>query len=367
MGQKIERDQQRFQKIVRGKIRSNLGKYISRGELIGKKGADHISIPLPAIQLPQFRHGSKNSGGVGSGPGDVGQPLSQSDQEGDEPKPGDQPGNHILEVELTMEELADILGEELSLPRIEPKGRANIVSTKDKYTSIRGVGPESLRHFKRTYRRALQRLVSSGTYNPLDPKVVPIRQDKQYRSWKETPKPETVAAIIYMMDVSGSMTDDLKEIVRIESFWLDTWIQRHYDGVERVYIIHDAAAREVDEHTFFHTRESGGTRISSAYELAAKVIEARFPPSEFNIYAFHFSDGDNWGDDVPICLKLLKERILPAVNLFGYGQVDSPYGSCEFMDHIGGLGETEEKIITSKIADREGIVASIRELLGSGR
>ena len=107
------------------------------------------------------------------------------------------------------------------------------------------------------------------------------------------------------MDVSGSMTDEQKEIVRIEAFWIDTWIKAHYKGVETVYIIHDAAAQEVDEHTFYHTREIGGTKISSAYELADKIIDARYPPDEWNVYAFHFSDGDNWGDDIPHCIEIL--------------------------------------------------------------
>src|SRR4029450_7174367 len=96
--------------------------------------------------------------------------------------------------------------------------------------------------------------------------------------WKETPKPESVAAIIYMMDVSGSMTDEEKEIVRIEAFWIDTWIKAHYKGVETAYIIHDAVAHEVDEHTFYHTRESGGTKISRAYEMAHKKLDKRSPP-----------------------------------------------------------------------------------------
>src|SRR4051812_35289464 len=227
MGQKIERDQQRFRKIVRGKVKSNLGKYISRGEMIGKKGKDLVSIPLPTIDLPQFRYGQKGGGGVGQGQGDPGQPLTAPQGEG-EGQAGDQPGGHILEVDLTMEELAQILGEELALPRIEPRGKKNIVTTKDKYTGIRQSGPESLRHFKRTFKRAMRRQIASGSYDPLRPVVVPIREDKQYRSWKEVNKPESVAAIIYMMDVSGSMTDEQKEIVRIEAFWIDTWLKAHY-------------------------------------------------------------------------------------------------------------------------------------------
>ena len=366
MGQRIDRDYQRFRKIVRGKVKSDLSKYISRGEMIGKKGRDYVSIPLPQIQIPQFRYGDKNSGGVGQGDGDVGQPLTAPQGDG-EPQAGDQPGGHILEVELSLEEMAEILGEELALPRIQPRGKKNIKTQRDRYTSIRQVGPESLRHFKRTYKKALKRMISTGTYDPVDPLVIPERGDKQYRSWKETQLPESVAVIIYMMDVSGSMTDEQKEIVRIEAFWIDMWIKAHYQGIETVYIIHDAQAQEVDEHTFYHTRESGGTKISSAYILADKIINARYPPDQWNVYAFHFSDGDNWGDDTEHCLEILKEKLLPKVNLFGYGQVESPYGSGEFFEYIHELLGERENVVASRIPDRDAILTSIKEFLGTGR
>src|SRR2546423_719964 len=171
--------------------------------MIGKKGKDFVSIPLPQIDIPQFRYGQKGSGGVGSGKGDVGQPLGPPQGDG-KTGAGDQPGGHILEVELTLEELAAILGEELALPRIEPRGKKNIVTPRDKYTGIRQAGPESLRHFKRTFKRALKRQISSQTYNPERPIVLPIRADKQYRSWKEVHKPESVAAIIYLKERSGA-------------------------------------------------------------------------------------------------------------------------------------------------------------------
>jgi uncharacterized sporulation protein YeaH/YhbH (DUF444 family) len=266
-----------------------------------------------------------------------------------------------------MEEMAQILGEELALPRIEPRGKKNITTTRDRYTGIRQAGPESLRHFKRTFKRALRRQIISQTYDPRDPIVVPIRQDKQYRSWKEVKQPHAVAVIIYMMDVSGSMTDEQKEIVRIEAFWIDTWIKAHYQGVETAYIIHDAAAQEVDEHTFYHTRESGGTKISSAYILADKIITARYPPDAWNVYAFHFSDGDNWGDDIPTCIEILQEKLLPKVNLFGYGQVESPYGSGEFYEYVHEMLSEKKNVVCSRIPDREAILGSIKEFLGTGR
>jgi len=367
VGQHIERDQARFRKIVRGKVKSDLSKYISRGEMIGKKGKDLVSIPLPSIDIPQFRFGKKGSGGVASGDGDVGTPLGPGQDDGSGNKAGDQPGGHILEVELTMEEMAAILGEELALPRIEPRGKKNIVTKRDRYNTIRQVGPESLKHFKRTFKRALKRQISSGSYAPEDPRIIPVREDKRYRSWKDVPQPQAVAVIVYMMDVSGSMTDEQKEIVRIEAFWIDTWIKRHYKGVETVYIIHDAAAKEVDEHTFYHTRESGGTKISAAYDLANKVIDARFPPADWNLYAFHFSDGDNWGDDNPKCLKILTDHLLPKVNLFGYGQVESPYGSGEFYEYIHEMLGERDNVVASRIPDRDAILGSIKEFLGTGR
>src|SRR5436309_14708330 len=128
VGQKIERDHQRFKKIVRGKVKSNLGKYISRGEMIGQKGKDLISIPLPQIDILQFRYGNKGQGGVGQGKGDVGMPLGPPQPADGSEGAGSEPGGHILEVELSLGDLAAILGEELALPRIEPRGKKNIVS-----------------------------------------------------------------------------------------------------------------------------------------------------------------------------------------------------------------------------------------------
>src|SRR2546426_692386 len=191
MSLKIDQDHSRFRAIVRGKIRQNLRKYISQGELIGRKGKDLVSIPLPQIDIPRFKFGSRDKGGVGQGNGDVGDTVGQGDEAQDGAgKAGDKEGEHMLEVELSLDELAQI------------------------------------------------------------------------------------------MDVSGSMGDEQKEVVRIESFWIDTWLRSQYKGLESRFIIHDAVAKEVDRDTFFKTRESGGTMISSAYKLCARMIENDFPPSE---------------------------------------------------------------------------------------
>jgi sporulation protein YhbH len=371
MGLRIDADHARFKDIVRGKIKQNLRKYIQKGEMIGKQGKDLISIPVPSIELPRFRFGHRDTGGVGQGEGEPGQVLKPGQVEPGEggKKAGSDAGEHGLEIDVTMEELAQMLGDELKLPRIQPKGKENIEDVKYRYTGINPQGPESLRHFKRTFKQALKRQIAQGTYDPARPMVVPVRNDRRYRAWKEIIEPQSNAVIIYMMDVSGSMGDEQKEIVRIESFWLDTWLRSQYKGIESRYIIHDAMAKEVDRDTFFHTRESGGTMISSAYKLCWKMIEESYPSTDWNIYPFHFSDGDNWSsDDSAQCIALLKEKILPTVNMFCYGQVESPYGSGQFIKDLrehfpSGPGQ---RVITSEIKDKDAIYGSIRDFLGKG-
>ena len=369
MSLRIDQDHSRFRNIVRGKIRENLRKYISKGELMGRQGKDIVSIPIPQIDIPKFRFGDKQQGGVAQGDGEPGDALSGSEQEGPGAgKAGDQAGDHALEVEVTLDELADILGEELELPNIDNRGKSSIIDKKDRYVGVRTVGPNSLRHFKRTFRSALRRQIALGTYNPKRPVIIPTRDDLRFKSWKTEHEPVTNAVILYMMDVSGSMGDEQKEIVRIESFWIDTWLRHQYKGIETRFIIHDAAAREVDRDTFFRTRESGGTMISSAYRLAAEMIEADYPATEWNIYPFHFSDGDNWSvDDTLLCVDVLKNQLLPVSNMFCYGQVDSPYGSGQFIKDLVEHFSDDDRLVTSEINDRDAIVGSIREFLGAGK
>jgi uncharacterized sporulation protein YeaH/YhbH (DUF444 family) len=156
--------------------------------------------------------------------------------------------------------------------------------------------------------------------------------------------------------------------VRSESFWINTWLRHQYKGVTTRFIVHDAEAHEVDEHTFFHTRESGGTRISSAYQLVARMLDEEFPSAEWNVYVFHFSDGDNWGGgDTQLCVSLLKDKILPAANLFGYGQVASPYGSGAFINDLAGHFSGADNVVLADIAGRDEIYSSIKLFLGKGR
>ena len=230
------------------------------------------------------------------------------------------------------------------------------------------VGPSNLRNYKASYKEALKRYMSTGTYNPDDPVIVPIKKDLRFRSFKQATQPQSNAVVIYIMDVSGSMGGEQKEVVRLETFWIHTWLKHHYKGLQTRFIIHDAAAKEVDEDTFFKTSEAGGTLISSAYNLLKKMIDEEYNPSEWNIYPFHFSDGDNWSaEDTKYCLRLLKEDILEKVNMFGYGQVESKYGSGQFLKDLVKEFPEDDKLITSRVPNREKIPDSIRDFLGKGK
>lgn len=391
MGRKrIRKDWERFRRIVRREIRRNLEELITHGSVIGHKGGDTVKVPLKAIRLPEFRYDPRSAGGIGLGEGEPGQPI-EPDEEALEVRPGNLPGRHFPEVEIELEELAEILGEELELPRIEPKGQREVLGEEEEYDDVSPIGPESLLMKKRSYKRGLLRQLlmqgvpkskvqspTSEDYGPwtvdrrtiLPPpiEIVPIKEDKRYLYSEPRPRPQAAAVIMFMRDASGSMSGERTEIVRRVNFWLDLWLQAHYKNLRRVYILHDYRAEEVDEQEFYQMSSGGGTRISSAYELCNKIIDQRFPLDRWNIYPFHFSDGENWmGDTERSCLPLLQEKLLPKVNLFCYGQVslgrDSP------APHLERLRERldEEKLCTSIIAEREDILAAIRDFLGKGR
>jgi uncharacterized sporulation protein YeaH/YhbH (DUF444 family) len=310
-------------------------KYISQGELIGRQGKDVVSIPIPQIDIPRFRFGDKQQGGVGQGEGEARRPPRPATRSSPaRARPAATQGDHSLEVDVTLDELAEILGEELELPDIQDKGKSDLQRPRP-----------LLRHPPRRPRVAapLQAHLPRGAQAhdrqrhvpPDTPRGRPGPRRQALPLVEDDHEPVANAVIIYMMDVSGSMGDEQKEIVRIESFWIDAWLTKQYKGLESRFIIHDAVAREVDRETFFHTRESGGTMISSAYKLCAQIIDDDYPAAEWNIYPFHFSDGDNWSmDDTLSVRRAPEEAAPPAVNMFAYGQVESPYGSGQFIKDL---------------------------------
>lgn len=354
----IQPDVRRYHDIVKGKVREDLREYITSDDIVAQHGNDIISIPVREISTPQFVFGS-NEQGVGEGEGEEGQ--------GKGGKAGEHEGKKQREEPFHVEELADLLGEHLQLPRIQPRPTTGLQQFVPRYESISRRGPNALRDNKRTFLEALKRTIAEGAYDPENPIVVPIKDDFRYKSPKLKPRPKTNAVIIYMIDVSGSMGDLEKSLARNTAFWTDAWIDRQYKGTEKCYIIHDSTAKLVDREAFFSTRESGGTMISSAYQLAREQIATRFRPDEWNIYLFHFSDGENWSrQDNNKALQILKEDLLPYVNLFGFVEVGGRDGG-DFKDHLGEELDGREEVVVASLPSREEIIPTIQKLLGTGR
>ncbi len=409
MGRRIKQDEQEFMDIIKRRIknRDDLLGFIQRGELIvpDKKGGG-FKIPMPEIHIPRLRivpppedsDDGDNDGDQGVGPaigvgqdprvkpgdvlGDV--PSEDGNGEGDgDRKAGRGKGSSKIPIELSEEESIQLLMEILELPRILPKGSKNIKIEEKKYTEIRTTGPDSLLHKRRTIKEALKRAIIEGTYNPNDPKIVPVRKDRRYRASEIITKPQNNAVIFYMMDVSGSMSDEDRKIVRFTCALISFWLRANYDGVEEVWILHDDSAERVTREEFITpSSRSGGTTISSAHELMVKIYEDDFDPAQWNIYPFYFSDGFNWGGDDAICLKLLKEKILPAVNQYSYAEISaerpwmldvpknkggnfSPAGSFGHMlvDNFTG----SEKVAVANFRSMEEVPGAIKVFFGKGR
>ena len=137
------------------------------------------------------------------------------------------------------------------------------------------------------------------------------------------PIPTTSAVMFCLMDVSGSMTQDIKDLAKRFFVLLHMFLKRHYEKTEVVFIRHHTKADEVDEDEFFYSRETGGTVVSSALELMQKIIQERYPTNSWNIYAAQASDGENWQDDSPRCRDLLVKSLLPLLQYFAYVEITS--------------------------------------------
>lgn len=368
MSLKIDSDITRFKNIVRGKIKSDLKKFVSSEHMLGQQGSKTIRIPIDSIDLPRFTYGGAG-GGAGSGDGDPGDPMPGQDQQGKgSGKAGNEKGEHDFTVEFTPEDLAKLLGEELELPDIADKAKGKIGSKASKYNTVRRVGPEGLRNFKRTYKEALKRSIATGNYNPADPVIIPIKDDKRYRASTPVPQPDVNAVIIYVMDISGSMQDQQRHIIKSEVYWTDLWLQHQYKGLVSRFIVHDTTAMEVDREQFFASSEAGGTSISSGYELAAHIIETEHPFSDWNSYVIHASDGDNWDSvDNTKAISIIRDRLVPNCNMFGYEQIFSENGSGQFYDEISTNFATEDKVLFHKTTSVDDVLGALKHFLGKGK
>lgn len=359
------RNKDRYNRKVKKGLQDSgaIKELIKKPETLRNKGNGKIGVPYD-IELPRFKYGQKGQGGVSKGEGEPGDPVDGKGepQPGDEPgKAGEQEGSH--ELELTNEELREMIREELELPRIEPDEQDMVVQEEEKLKSLSRQGPRSRLHRKRTMTEALKRTMTENPdYQPGDPIEI-LPGDEVYKSFKTEVKPESGAIIIKIMDVSGSMTKEQKDLARATSHWLDFLLEEPYPDLEKRFIIHDTEAQEVDEHTFYHTTESGGTKISGALKKALDIITSL--PEHQNIYIHHFTDGDNWGDDNAECFAIVDELINhPRVKHYGVFHTHSPYGDGQYCREVQKKFKSEDKVVVSDMEGRDDIGKAIKEQHG---
>ncbi len=328
-------DRQRHRQKLRQSLRDNIADIISEESIIGKDGDRVVKVPIRGIKEYRFVFGD-NSGGVGQGDGNtqpgqvVGKSSGDKQAAGDEA--GNQPGVDYYETEVTLDELVEIMFEDLELPDLERKKMREIAAPRtSRRKGYRSAGLRIRLDKRRTVRAKVKReLATKHTSASLESvgtaERFPFHQnDLTYRHMVPDIREESNAAVFCMMDTSGSMDSTKKYLARSFFFLLYQFIRTRYRNVELVFLAHHTEAREVSEEEFFHKGESGGTFLSSAYAKALEIIDARYHPSLWNIYAFHCSDGDNFDSDTPTALKLAAQ-LCDVCNLVGFGEI-KPLGS----------------------------------------
>ena len=330
-------DRQRHRQKVREAIRENITDLIAEESIIGKDKDKIIKVPIRGVKEYRFIYG-ENTPGVGQGDGNSqpGQVLGRTQGEGrgqGQDKAGDQPGVDYYETDVTLEELIEIMFEDLELPDMERKILRQVMSERlSKRKGYRRAGIRVRLDKKRTAVSRIRRRLAverrdrvAGEERDEDRRFPFHKDDMIYRHTVEDVRPESNAVVVCIMDTSGSMDTMKKYLARSFFFLLYQFVRTKYQNVEIVFIAHHTEGREVTEEEFFYKGESGGTFISSGYNKAIDIIQERYHPALWNVYAFHCSDGDNFESDNPATLKAAKQ-ICEMCNLFGYGEI-KPLGS----------------------------------------
>jgi hypothetical protein len=372
-------DRLRHRQKIRSSIRENIADIIAEESIIGRSGDRVIKVPIRGIKEYRFVYGD-NQPGVGEGAtGDTkrGDLLGERSKDGGPPKPGEagqEPGVDYYETEVSLDELIDIMFEDLELPDLERKQLASIESLRlTKRKGFRSVGLRVRLDRRRTIRekirrvRARKRNVSEPGLVTVEPREPFHQSDLRYRHRTVEIHKTSNAVVLCIMDTSGSMDVVKKYLARSFFFLLYQFVARRYEAVEVVFIAHDVEAKEVSEDEFFHKGEAGGTFVSSGYRKALDTIADRYHPELWNIYAFHCSDGDNFGSDNAAAIAAAKE-LCAVANLVGYGEI-KPRGAGYYGSS---LLETFQQIDvenfqTVLIERKEDVWPSFRALLGKDR
>tara|TARA_R100000808_G_scaffold9063_1_gene25175 strand:- start:5276 stop:6517 length:1242 start_codon:yes stop_codon:yes gene_type:complete len=338
-------DRMRHKKKIDKAIKESIKDVIADESIIGQNGKKKIRIPVRGIKEYRFIYGNNDKNKtVGSG-GDhtlkrgqkIGQRRADKGQAQGTGEGGNKKGDEYYDVEVTLEELAEYLFADLELPDLEKKQFKFVSqeSIKRKGYRFQGIRPRLSK--KETLKRKIRRRKMAekvGAYDPESDERFPFHKDDlKYHHIKPKIKENSSAVIFFLMDVSGSMSQERKYLARSFFFLLYQFLNHKYEKVDVVFISHSTNAKRVTEDDFFRVGTFGGTIISSALQLQLETIDREYHPNTWNIYTFYCGDGENWSSDNEKCLDLFKE-IKEISQLTGY---------CEINEHYEGLADEIEK------------------------
>jgi sporulation protein YhbH len=365
------KDAARHRQKIRDSIRKNIADVISDASIITQRKGQIIKVPVRGLKSYRFIFKRQSAGGLGVGQGEgkkgdvIGRRPSGDSKPG---QAGDRPGIDYLETEIEVEELIDMMLQDLGLPNLQDKAVAQTEIPQGwKYDSIEKTGLISRLDKKRSIKEAIRRtaafvgelmqrtgetedrcrralelaqgnlreaekMLSEG--KPLGSgggRVALFREDLRFRTLTEDVTRHSNAVVLAMMDVSGSMGTVKKYLARSFFFWLMEFLRRIYRNVDIRFIAHTTVAKLVTEEEFFHKGESGGTFCHSAYDLAFELIEKEYQTSRWNVYPFHFSDGEDF--DPPKTVASAESLLRLGVNMLGYAEIHTdPYSASTLME-----------------------------------
>ena len=370
-------DRARHRRKIEKAIKEGIHNIVAEESIIGESGKKKFKIPVRGIKEHKFVYGDNGSRRVGSGEGSdlkrgqvIGKKKKQKGQ-GEPEKAGNKRGEEFYEVELTLDQVAEYLFKDLELPNFENKRNAQVVAKKIKRKGYRTKGIRPRLDKKKSAIQRIKRMkkdeFSGKRENDSEESFSFLEKDLRYKHYKVSEKKTSSAVIFFLMDISGSMGKTKKFLSRSFFFLLYHFIRSRYDKVELCFVAYEAEAYEVDEKSFFERGSSGGTVASTGVKMVNNIIDQRYHPSSWNIYAFQASDGDNWPTDNDELLSAL-DILMPKLQFYGYCEIEPSKERMVWLkdSSLGTLfeGLTYDNLKSSNITVKEDIWGAFKHFFG---
>jgi uncharacterized sporulation protein YeaH/YhbH (DUF444 family) len=306
------RDWLRHNQKVRAAVKDSLPELLAGSDLITNPGNRTVAVPVKFLEHARFRLAEGQSQtGAGQGKGEPGDVLRPGREERGDNSGGTENGEIRFVVELKVEEIVDWLWEELKLPELKPKRSATLDEPDYVREGWDKRGARSRLDRRKTMKEAVKR------HAVQENAVAIVNDDLRFRQLVRRATPATNAAVIFALDVSGSMDEAQRRLAKQFFFFALQGIRRQYTKVETVFLAHAAQAWEFEESQFFQASSSGGTVSSSVARLALETLGSRYDASRYNSYFFYASDGENAAEDRDEARGVLGE-LAGMVNYAGY-------------------------------------------------